>query len=511
MWRSALVFGVLLLLAHSTWAQERTPVTIRSADKLRGIRTDSTEIQIAIGHVSFEQKGTILNCDSALLFQAYNRVLAYGNVEILQGDTLDIQSDALRYDGNQDLATLNGNVRLQQQGMTLTTPSLTYNMATKQAQYTNGATIQNDSTTLSSIIGYYYSNSRIAYFKEVVRLVNKRYTLSSDTLEYHTATKVAFFHGPTTITSKENTIYCEGGWYDTEQEQAKFTTNAWLDNPPQRLAADTIYYERDNGFGRATNNIVFQDTAQAILLFSDAAEYFEAQQTVHATKDPTVVNIIDNDSLFIAADTLRSIEDSVRSYLMAYPNVSIFKRDLQGRCDSLAYDRSDSVLTLFHDPIMWSDSNQFTADTIRILYRAKGIDRVELRQQSFMASLKDTLVYDQIKGRDIDGYFRLDSLRRLEVNGNGEAIYYAQDDSLAYLGVNKVQSSRITIRIQNNTVDKINFRGSPDAQLDPIQDINPGNFILEGFQWYGDLRPTRPQFRPYRKNKVAAQAMRHQD
>lgn len=502
MWRVGLLSVLFLLNYLPQWAQTRTPVTIRSADRLKGIRTDSTEIQIAIGNVSFEQKGTILNCDSALLFQAYNRVLAYGHVEIWQGDTMQITSDALRYEGNADRATLTGNVKLRQQDLTLTTNALTYNMATKQAQYFEGATIQNDSTTLSSIIGHYFADTKVAFFKKVVRLVNERYTLVSDTLEYHTEPKVAYFHGPTTITSEENIIYCEGGWYDTEQERAKFTTNAWLENPPQRLAADTIFYERDKGYGRARQNIVFQDTAQSVLLYSDAAEYYESQNTVHATDDPTVVYIIDEDSLFIKADTLRSTEDSIRSYLLAYPNVEILKTDLQGHCDSLVYDRSDSVLTLYHDPVMWSDSNQFTADTIYIFYQSKGIDKVALRQNSFMASFKDSLVYDQIKGREIDGFFKADSLRRLEVNGNGEAIYYAQDDSLAYLGVNKVQSSRIRIHIKANSVDKINFMGAPDAKLDPIQQIDPANFILEGFAWYGHLRPQRPGFRPYPKAQL---------
>lgn len=479
------------------YGQTGTPVTIRSADQLRGVRTDSTEIQVAVGHVSFEQKGTILNCDSALLFQAFNRVLAYGHVEIIKGDSLRITSDALRYAGNQDLATLTGRVRLQQQQLIINTDTLTYDLAAEQARYQSGAMIENDSTTLISRIGYYYADTKRAFFKDSVQLINARYTLHSDTLSYQTDTKVAFFHGPTTIYADSNTIYCEGGWYDTEQEQAMFTTHAWLENPPQRLAADTLFYARNTGLGKARGNIVFEDTAQSVLLFSDVADYYEQTRTVHATDNPTAVYIIDNDSFFIRADTLQSIEDSVDNYLLAYPQVALLKSDLQGRCDSLVYNRTDSLLTLYQDPIMWSDSNQFTADTIYLYYKSDGIEKVALRQNAFMASFKDSLLYDQVKGRTIDGFFRADSLRQLKVDGNGEAIYYAQDDSMAYIGVNKVQSSRIDIRLRANTVDKISFMGAPDAQLDPIQTIDPSDFILSGFSWYGHLRPKRSLFRPY--------------
>lgn len=488
-------FGIF---AAPVLAQDNTTkITIRSADQGRGIRTDSTEIQVLVGNVSFEQKGTVLNCDSALLFEAFNRVLAYGHVNIVQGDTLSIKSQSLRYEGNQNKATLTGDVRLRHHQMQLTTSRLTYYLNDKKATYLQGATIYNDSTTLSSIIGTYYSTRKTAFFKQNVRLVHPRYTLTSDTLEYHTPTKIAYFHGPTTIVSDSNTIYCESGWYDTKHEIARFIQSVQLHNPPQLLSADTIYYNRNKGYGRALQDIVFRDTAQAIILLSDAAEYFEHRKTVHATQSPTVIHIINKDSLFIRADTLLSIQDSQRNVLLAFPDVAILKSDLQGVCDSLVYNRNDSILHLYQSPVMWSDSNQFTADTIRIFYAATGIDYVKLYDQAFMAAYNDTLIYDQVKGRTITGNFYRDTLRSLLVDGNGESVYYARDDSNAYIGANKVQSSTIRIRLKNNTVDKISFVQNPEARLEPMQSISPGNFILEGFAWKGHLRPQRKRFKPY--------------
>lgn len=488
---------LFFLTAGTLWGQQRTLVEIRHADRLRGIKTDSTEIRVATGDVQFHHEGTDMWCDSALVFVAFNRIEAFGNIRIQQADTLRISGRELQYDGRSRSARLTGNVVLQQRDLRLTTDALQYNLDTRVASYTSGATVQNDSTTLTSQIGYYSATTHMAYFNRSVQLTNKNYELISDTLDYDTDRRIAYFQSATTITSSENTIYCEDGWYDTEQEKALFLKNARLTAEEQEVSADSIYYERTIGFGRATGNVVFTDTTQDIVLLAGQIDFYEASNKVLAFREPTVIYLMDGDSLFIKADTLLSIEDSLQqSNLTAWPSVAILKQDLQGRCDSLVFDRTDSVLHLFQDPVMWSDSNQFTADTIRIYYKEEGLDHVDLRVDAFMATLNDTLIYNQVKGREITGYFIADSLRRLDVNGNGTSIYYALDEEDAYLGVNKVESSRIRILIAENAVKRITFLGSPDAKLEPMQQIDPAQFILEGFRWLGDSRPRRPEFRP---------------
>lgn len=486
------ILGFAMLLS----AQSKM-VEIEGADRLTGINTDSTLIRVATGNVRFIQEGTRIRCDSAVQFVAFNRVEAYGNVVINQGDTLRITSQQLRYNGNTRVAELDGDVRLRKSDMILSTPSLVYYMDTRQAHYNQGGRVVNDSTVLTSRIGHYYAATNTAFFRNDVHLVNPGYTLVADTLEYDTETRITRFHGPTVITATDNVIHCRRGWYDTGREVAQFWDRASLEQDAQRLESDSLFYERENGFGRARGNVVFTDTAEKLILVGPAADYWEEGSRVLATKRALVVNYSDSDSLFIEADTLRAYKDTLEAQvLLAFPNVKIVRSDLQGVCDSLVYLMSDSIILLYHDPVLWNDSNQFVADTVRVLFADEKIDRIEMVGNAFLSSRNDSMVYNQIKGLEITGFFEADSLRRLEVEGNGESVYYAEDDQEGYIGVNRAQGSRLRILIRENKVDRISFYNQPDAKLHPIQHINPADFLLEGFKWYGHLRPAREQLRP---------------
>lgn len=476
------MLAVLACFAQS-YGQDKVPLQIIGAEEAVMKRTDSSVVRILRGNVRVKQEDVYMACDSAIMFQKFNRVEAFGNVHIRQGDSIDAYSKYLRYEGNKKLAYLRGDVRLKDDQMTITTPSLVYDIDQKKGTYTEGAIIQNEETKLESKIGYYYARSKNAFFRDSVILTHPEYVLTADTLKYATETKVAYFFGPTTIVSEEDEIFCHRGWYDTKNEKAFFWQDVKLDNPPRTIWADSLYYERNNGIGKAYQNVVFRDTAQEIVLYGHRANYDEKQRILKAFDHSVVVNVLDGDSLYITADTLYSIEDTLENRtLIAFPNVRFFRDDLSGICDSLVYRSQDSVLNLHYDPVMWSSANQFTGDTMRILLKNNKINQVQLRNNAFLASQDDSLVYNQIKGRNITGYFREDTLRTMKVHGNGESAYFARDEDSAYIGLNKTVCSNMLMRFRNNEVYEVVYYGSPEADFFPIQDLTPSATLLEGFE-----------------------------
>ncbi len=115
----------------------------------------------------------------------------------------------------------------------------------------------------------------------------------------------------------------------------------------------------------------------------------------------------DGDTLFLSADTLVSIENKIpkKKRLLAYHTVKIFKNDMQGIADSLAYISSDSTLFFYHDPVLWTDENQMTADSIHMLLKQKRIHRIYMVSNSFVVSIDSLDDYNQIKGRRMTTYF----------------------------------------------------------------------------------------------------------
>jgi lipopolysaccharide export system protein LptA len=486
------VFGLILSLwLHlNAVAQEKAKVQVLDGERITTIMNDSVFIRSIVGHVKIKSENTIMHCDSAALQPLKNILEAFGNVHIIQADTLHIYSDYLKYEGNKESIFLQGNVRLEKDDLTLLTDQLYYNTAKDLITYNNGAELKDSVSTLTSKKGYFNAKTQMAFFKDSVRLKGVNYDLSSDTLEFNTKTKTAVFHGPTTIHSDNKLIYCEKGWYDTKNDIASFTQHASLSDPPTFLKADSIYFDKPGNLGQGFGNIEMHDTAQQIILYGQRVDYWELENRIVAFENPVVVNISGGDSLFIAADTIISVEDSTGNYRMsAYYDVQIYRNDLQGICDSLFYNRADSVLSLFHNPLLWSDSNQFSADTIRLYFANDKLNKIKLVDHAFLASINDTLVYNQINGRLITGFFTQDTLRHLNVDGNAQSIYYMQDDQKKYVGVNKIQCASMVIRLEKNQLSQIRFRGEPSGTMYPIQKINTADFILKGFEWKGRLRP----------------------
>jgi lipopolysaccharide export system protein LptA len=466
------------------------PVEIKHAKTLEF----DGKAQKLIGDVTLEQGDMIMKCDSAYKYDVPNRVEAFGHVSIFQGDSVAMYGDYLLYDGDQRKASIQKNVRMNDRSMTLTTDELQYDLNSKTAYYTTGGHIvTNNNNTLTSKVGIYQSNSRELFFKNNVVLVNPQYTMRSDTLKYNTVNNTAYFYGPTTITSNENVIYCENGWYDTNRDISQFSNNATITSPEQYLKADSLVYDRKKGIGRAYRNILLIDTLEKLTIQGDRGEYHQREKISWVAKNAVASKITGRDTLFLHADTLFSINDTISGerYLKAFHKVNIFKTDMQGICDSLTYSFSDSLIKMFNEPVLWSEQNQLTADSVTLYFKNRMIDRAEMVHNAMIISREDSSRFNQIKGTDMTGYFKESLLYLIKVLGNGQGMYYIRDDSAAYIGGIRIDCSDMDIYIVEGHVEEVTFLVEPKGTLYPMSQIPPEETKLKGFQWLENKRPMR--------------------
>jgi len=118
--------------------------------------------------------------------------------------------------------------------------------------------------------------------------------------------EISYFYGPTYITTDKSKIYCETGWYNGKTEVSSFGKNTILDNPPQILYTDSLYYEKKVGYGEAYYKFTWVDTSENIILSGGKAIFFELNDSITATEKPLLTYLMDGDSLHIASDTLIS-------------------------------------------------------------------------------------------------------------------------------------------------------------------------------------------------------------
>jgi lipopolysaccharide export system protein LptA len=323
-----------------------------------------------------------------------------------------------------------------------------------------------------------------------VVLQNPEYTIYSDTLKYHTPTRIAYFFGPTEIIGDSSYIYCENGWYNTETDISMLKEKALVRNKTQTIKGDSLYYEKKTGYGEGFSNIELSDAEQNIILRGDHAFINQLKDSALLTEHAVFIYVTDKaDSVFVHADTLRATPDSLGfRQLRAYYGVRLFKSDLQGMCDSLFYSTSDSIIRLFHQPVLWSGENQLSAEYIEIWTRNKQIYQLHMQRLAFLINQEDSTRFNQIKGKTMVSHFRNNEPYKIVVKGNGQTVYYAKDKE-ELVGVNIAQSTDLTIFLKDNKPDDIRFYVKPTGTTYPLYLAPENELILKDFKWMDASRP----------------------
>ena len=490
-----LFFLITLISAETAVAQKR--VKLKQADQLRsGKDKEGNKFERVIGNVIFTQNTTTIYCDSAYFYKSKNSIEAFGRIKILEGDSITITGKRLEYDGDVKKAKLRNNVVFTKlQTSTLYTDYLDYDRPKNLAYYYNGGKLVDSINVLTSRKGYYDVNSNMASFKKDVHVKNPDRTMTSDSLQYNSRSKMIYFRTPTTVHDKDSaTFVYEGGEYDTKIRRSIIQSGTG-ESPEYKLAGLEYKLDDIRKVYQVRGNVVLTSKKENLIIYGQAVDYYKLKGVSKVYNKAYVAKIAENnDTLFISADTLVSIEnaDPKKKRLLAYNNVKIFKSDMQGVADSLEYREADSTLYFYKNPILWTEGNQMTADSIRMLMKGKGIDKIYLNVNAFVIS-KDSLInYNQIKGRKMTAEFKDSKINKVIVEGNGESIYFAlsEDDGSA-MGLNKIICSNITIRFKDGKVNSFSFYKQPDANFIPPHEQKKEDLTLSGFSWKEKEKPAK--------------------
>lgn len=486
----------LLLVFIFLWI---SPVMLR-AQKKQKVFVERTDVQRytkkigkerLIGNVIIRQGKTRFYCDSAYLDDKSNSFEAFSNVHINVNDSVDVYGNRMHYDGNTRIAELFGNVKLLDKKTTLSTEHLVYNRNTKTAFYDSGGTIVSGDNNLVSKKGYYKTQIKTFYFRKDVVLTNPRSETYSDTLIYNTINETAYFQGPTVIRGKESTVYTEKGYYDTKSDFSKLTKKPMVMSSQQTISADSIYYNNQTTYGNAFGRVEINDTLHNVVIRGKLGSMWDNRGMSYITDSAMAITYDKKDSMYIHSDTLWMFFDKKKQAkkMLAYHNVRFFRDDMQGKCDSLAYNMYDSTIRLYTDPVMWSGKNQLTADSIHINVSGNRLDSLVMYNTAFIVSLDSLDNYNQIRGKDMIGYFRKNHLYKILVDGNAQTLYYIRDDDSTLIGIDLAESSSMLIRLAGNKINSINYVSKVKEITYPEKKLPPDMKRLKGFNWQESLRP----------------------
>ena len=495
-----LIVSLFLLLSQFLVAQEQDTVQ-RKKTRINILHYDVAtysksmgDVQRLIGHVKMRHDSAYFFCDSAYYYQKNNSFDAYQNVHIIVNDSVEVFSDLLNYDGDTRFAEFHNNVHLRDDSTNLYTEYLTYDRNLHLASYPDSATTIRGDKILKSHYGYYRDRLKEFSFFENVEVFSPKYQMYTDTLYYNTGIEKMWFEGPTTIINKENVLEGKHGYYLVNEDHVYLDKRPYMHNETQQMWSDSIFYDRNKGLALAYSQVDMIDTSYMVVMRGDYMEMWENKGFSFASDSAYAISYDGGDSLYIHGDTLFMYFDKQKEEaekLIARRNVRFFKSDMQGKCDTLTYLMSDSIIRMRVAPILWAEDSQMTGVDIDIKLRDHKVDWVLQKGNAFIISQDSIEGYNQIKGIDITSKFKDGNIHRVNVDGDkAETIYWIRDDDGGLIGIDVSKSATMVIEMKNNSVERIKGFKDITETMYPEDDLKENSRYLSGFKWHDEARPT---------------------
>ncbi|MBZ4034749.1 OstA-like protein [Flavobacterium sp. 17A] len=489
------IFSCLLFLSTQSFAQaaKNAPkqIHIDRADNFERNEDLVPGGVLLSGNVQITHDGVVLTCNRAYVFNKENYLKAFGNVQLVQGDTLFLNSKYAEYSGNLKKAFATGNAVMTSPDATLQTDTINFDRNVQEAFYNTKGTIVNKDNTLVSKSGKYFVKEKKFQFLTEVVITNPKYVIKSNHLDYYSNSGHTYLLGPSTITSKENYIYTEKGFYDTKKNLAHFLRKSYIKYDDRLIEGDSLFYNRNTEFASATRNVKITDSINKGIVKGHYAELYKLKDSMFVTKRAVAINLVENDSVYIHGQKLLVTGKEGERILRAFKNVRFYKIDMSGKCDSIHSDSKTALTKLIGKPILWNGESQITGDVMHLIgdNNTRKIDSLKVLNNTFLIS-KDTLGtgYNQVKGLNLFGKFRDGKLHDVDVIKNTEVVYFMRNDANELIGINKSVSSKINLLLENNAIETITFYNKVDGDMYPEDELPENARKLRGMIWRGDER-----------------------
>jgi hypothetical protein len=228
----------------------------------------------------------------------------------------------------------------------------------------------------------------------------------------------------------------------------------------------------------------------------------EKQHIAYITGNALATKVQKEDTVFIHADTLMNITDSITGQILTkgYWGVKIFNRSVQAVCDSIAYDEDKGQMQLFKQPIIWSQNAELRGARMTVWLSDSLIRYVEIKDSATaIMEIDSGTYYNQVAGKRIDAYFKNNELIRTDVGGNARTIFYPENEektdttvTVKRLGMNRLFARDLRIYLDSGEITGITYYEKPDGIFYPMDQIDAEEQFIREFKWTPLLRPKDP-------------------
>ncbi len=414
---------------------------------------------------------------------------------IIIDEQFELHADTLKFNTKTEVATFLGPTRIIQDSSRIYCESGFYDIKNQVALFETNAQYMKGQRRASGKKMFYDGQKKEITIEGKAYIIDENRKATAERIRYNELSDISYLEGDARFVQDGQVVTGDTIVYFGESDTYKTKGRSVLYDSTQILMAYELDFNAATGIGTAEGDVYWQDTVENLSILCDKAFYEKKSDYLLATGfRPLFITNIEGDSLYMTADTLLANRmpgkegDSSR-VLQAYQDVRVFKSNLQAVGDSLSYSTGDSIFQLYYDPIIWSDTSQFSADTIYLQMANNQIHRIYLNKRAMILNSPDEIYFNQIRGRKITAFFEENEIFRADVFGNAQTVYYILDDQQAYVGPNAVECSTMKIFLENNQVTDIRFYELPTGVIYPMLMVDHESIKLEDYKWEIRRRP----------------------
>tara|TARA_B100000767_G_scaffold47646_1_gene42401 strand:+ start:4471 stop:5997 length:1527 start_codon:yes stop_codon:yes gene_type:complete len=428
--------------------------------------SDATRL---VGNVKLGLGDAILTCDSAYRFdngqfEVFSSVYIY---EIsTSGERSEMWANYAVLDPESEMVDIREGVRFVHEEFTIECPSLQYGLNSKSVSYVQSAQIIEGDRILTSDVGVYSSLTDRLYAGGNVEIIENEDRILSDSLAVDRNDKTLLLFKHSVIDVNGALIACERGKYDGETEKGWFAGKASIKDIQGLLSGDSIVVNRKKNEGQAWGNVTVCDSSAAMTVCGDYASRRKGSEIVKINDDASFVKLINIEG----EDTLKmncSILEREQDLLFAYGGVIFEQGSFSGDGDSLSWDRKSDEIWLLGEPVVWSEEDEMTSDSVKMVLKQNKPSVMKLIGRANVFSPANDSLDHKISGRNLDATFKEGKLHKVDVIGNGTVLYYSVDGN-EKMSRNNATCAHIQMLFSGGSVTRITLLSNPEGRFEEL-------------------------------------------
>jgi lipopolysaccharide export system protein LptA len=239
------------------------------------------------------------------------RAIFAGNVSVT-GENFYLLSDSIAYLTDSQITEYYAPVRIRRDTADIYSQGGWFDMDEKKgdfignAQYVSGSAIANADT-----ISYDGENDIVLLKsgENCSRYISDKDTAYAFVIYYDRKSEEFRLTGDGFYKNEKNEVKGEEVIFNKQSESFSVKGRSYVSDPPTIIEAASIWYDKSLKEGKADGQVVWQDTSAKTTIYADHVVYRGEEKYMKASNDtgrPMFTTLIDQDTLYLRADTLKS-------------------------------------------------------------------------------------------------------------------------------------------------------------------------------------------------------------